>query len=99
MAYDFAASAEREAQRITADYRTYLNRDPEAGAVDGWVNAFLQGASNENVIAGFVGSTEYFQTHSDNSRDWLSAAYQSILGRQASVGEANYWLSILGNDS
>jgi hypothetical protein len=63
VAYGFAASAEREGQRVSADYVHYLGRQPSTDEVDAWVQVFLHGASNEDVIAGFVGSPEYFQKH------------------------------------
>jgi hypothetical protein len=63
VAYGFAASAEREGQRVTADYVRYLGRQPAPSEVNGWVLYFEMGARNEDVIAGFVGSDEYFRTH------------------------------------
>jgi hypothetical protein len=35
-------------------------RDPEPGIVPVWVNAFVHGASNEDIGAGFIGSPEFF---------------------------------------
>lgn len=65
IAYNFAASPEREALRIQSDYTNYLNRAPSHGDIFGWVAAFEAGFSNENVIAGFVASDEYFSRHTD----------------------------------
>jgi hypothetical protein len=63
VAYGFAASAEREGQRVAADYANYLHRTPAQAEVDGWVRTFLAGSTNENVVAGFVGSPEYYKMH------------------------------------
>jgi hypothetical protein len=63
VAYGFAASAEPEGQRVTAEYSHYLHRSPTSAEVDGWVKAFQNGDPNEDVVAGFVGSSEYFQNH------------------------------------
>jgi hypothetical protein len=63
VAYGFAASVERESQRVTADYQNFLGRSPVQSEVNGWVLAFLNGYSNEDVIAGFVGSQEYYSMH------------------------------------
>jgi hypothetical protein len=95
VAYGFAASAEREGQRITADYEDYLGRAPEPGAVANWVSAFTHGLSNEDVIAGFVGSPEYFNNHFGDSPDWLTGAYQDILGRAADAAGFAAWLADL----
>jgi fibronectin type 3 domain-containing protein len=61
VAYFFAASAERESQRVADDYQRFLGRLPTGSEIDGWVNGFLHGLTNEDVIAGFVGSQEYYQ--------------------------------------
>ncbi len=61
--------------------------------------AFLHGLRNEDVIAGFVGSAEYFETHYDNSADWLTRAYQDILGRQPDRAESQGWLNVLRSTS
>jgi hypothetical protein len=78
VAYGFAASAEREGQHVTADYNTFLGRPPSAQEVSAWVDAFVhQGVSNEDVIAGFAGSAEYFQRQGNKPSDWM---YQVLLG-------------------
>jgi predicted outer membrane repeat protein len=97
IALGFAASAEREGQRVAEDYQRYLGRAPAAAEVSLWVDLFVnQGARNEQVIGGFVGSPEYFQRHYGNARDWLFSAYQDILGRPPEAAGANTWLGSLG---
>jgi hypothetical protein len=60
-----------------------------------WVNAFEHGLRNEDVIAGFVGSLEYFQKHDDSSAEWLMSAYQDILGRPPDPTGFQGWLAVL----
>ncbi len=81
VAHGFAASAERETLRVTADYEKYLGRMPTADEVNQWVQGFEGGLRNEYVIAGFVGSAEYFLKHYNDAVDWLFSAYQDALGR------------------
>ncbi len=96
VAYGFAASAERESDRVTADYEKYLGRAPSGAEVQQWVTAFEQGlATNEYVIAGFIGSAEYFQDHGANNVRWLEAAYQAILGRLPDAPGFAAWLAAL----
>ncbi len=84
VAYGFAASSERERQRVTGDYRQFLGRDPSPAEVDGWVGAFASGlASNEDVVAGFVGSDEFFQAHGGNAQ-WFATGFQELFGHPAS---------------
>ncbi len=98
VAHGFAASAERETDRVAADYLKYLGRAPSSAEVAGWVNAFVQGlATNEYVIAGFVGSAEYFEKHYGDAVDWLFSAYHAALGRDPGPGDMQSWLPYLQN--
>jgi hypothetical protein len=60
VAYGFAASLEREGQLVQGDYRHYLHRSAGAAEVAFWVQQFSLGVTNEDVIAGFLSSPEYF---------------------------------------
>lgn len=93
VALGFAASREREAERITNDYVSLLGRTPSAAEVDSWVNAFERGVTNEDVEAGFVGSPEYYHAHGGNKVDFLNAAYQAILHRAADPEAEQHWLT------
>jgi hypothetical protein len=64
VALGFAASPEREAQRVSDDYFANLGRAPDAAGLAYWVNAFENGMHNEDVIAGFLASDEYYLAHS-----------------------------------
>jgi hypothetical protein len=64
VAYDFASSPEREADRIQADYQQFLGRTANQSEVVNWVNAFRSGMTNENIITGFVASDEFYREHS-----------------------------------
>lgn len=64
VALGFAASGERETQRVSDDYFADLGRVPDAAGQAYWVNAFENGMRNEDVIAGFLTSHEYHQAHS-----------------------------------
>jgi YD repeat-containing protein len=91
------ASAEREGQRITADYQQLLGRGPEPGAVDFWLRQYQQEVSNENVVAGIVGSPANFQRLENNVVDWVFGAYEAILGRAPDDTGLAVWLTALGN--
>jgi hypothetical protein len=95
IAYGFAASPERESDRVNSDYVQYLGRNARATELPYWVNNFLNGGSNEAVIAGFVASQEYFQEHSNNIVDWLFADYRATLSREPDSSGYNYWLNKL----
>lgn len=46
-------------QYVTALYRAFLNRDPEASGLNNWVNALNNGASRQDVARGFAASAEW----------------------------------------
>jgi len=91
IAYSFAVSSERETLVITHDYQQYLGRAPVSAEIAGWVTAFRQGATNEQIAAGFVASGENFQAHDATIEGWLTGAYQSLLGRAPDKTGFDYW--------
>jgi hypothetical protein len=95
VAYGFAASEERETQRVASDYQKYLGRWAGATELAFWVQSFEHGYSNEDVIAGFVGAAEYYQNHGSSAGQWLNAVYQDLLARPADAVADNYWLPLL----
>jgi hypothetical protein len=62
VALGFAKSPEREKEHVTNDYQHYLSRSPDLTGLDFWSDQFINhGRTNEDLIAGFIGSDEYFQ--------------------------------------
>jgi hypothetical protein len=57
----FAASAERAALMIESDYQTFLGRGPSQAELNAWVAAYERGLTDQAIVAGFVGSPEFFQ--------------------------------------
>jgi hypothetical protein len=98
VAYGFAASTEREGQRVTKDYTTYVGRSPTPAEVSAWVQAFQNGTDNETVIAGFVGSTEYFNKHYGQAANWIEHAYLDILQRPPDTPAFTTLLTALGGN-
>ena len=44
---------------VTVLYRTFFDREPDTDGFNGWVNALNGGASKQDVIEGFINSTEW----------------------------------------
>ncbi len=63
IAAEFLFSSEGRANLVLTYYSSILNRGPDSGGLSYWTNAILSGASDENVIADFLGSDEYFLSH------------------------------------
>jgi hypothetical protein len=54
-------SPEYYIDQVASYYTKYLGRAPDLGGFTFWVNSLENGASTESVIAGFVGSQEFYQ--------------------------------------
>lgn len=61
VAYAFTDSSEQLSQKVIGWYQTFLHRSPNSTSdVTYWVNAMQNGAHDENVMASFIGSQEYY---------------------------------------
>jgi hypothetical protein len=69
-----------------------VGRSPAQAEVDGWVSAFLHGLTNESLVAGFLGSTEYFNAPAkgrSDKADWVLSAVVDELQRSPTINEFN----------
>lgn len=63
VAQRIASSQENDTQLINNDYFHYLGRAADPGGLAYWIGQFADGKTNEDIIAGFTGSAEYYQEH------------------------------------
>jgi hypothetical protein len=56
-------SHENSANLINADYFHYLGRDADPSGLQYWLQKFADGETNEDVIAGFTGASEYYRNN------------------------------------
>ncbi|HWB14452.1 MAG TPA: DUF4214 domain-containing protein [Pirellulales bacterium] len=61
VAVRIASSQENNSNLINDDYQHYLGRPADAQGLQFWLQQFAAGKTNEDVIAGFTGSAEYYQ--------------------------------------
>jgi hypothetical protein len=61
VAYAFTGSTEQLSQKVAGFYQTLLHRAPNSAQdVSYWVGSIQGGVHDENVMAAFIGSQEYF---------------------------------------
>jgi uncharacterized delta-60 repeat protein len=60
VALAIATSSEARQDLIAADYQRYLKRPADTGGLASWLNALSQGLRDEGLLAGVIGSQEYF---------------------------------------
>jgi hypothetical protein len=61
VAVRMASSQENNSNLINDDYQHYLGRPADPQGLQFWLQQFAAGKTNEDVIAGFTGSAEYYQ--------------------------------------
>jgi hypothetical protein len=90
-------SDEYLANLVTQDYLQLLHRTPSADEVSSWVGLLKAGLSDEQVLASFTSSAEYYQQAGGSDQGWVDALYHDMLGRSPdAAGEAN-WLQALAS--
>ena len=74
-------------------YRMFLGRsalrDPASA---GWTNLLRRGGSPAAVLAGILGSAEYFNRVGGTMPAFIRAVYVQAVGRQPTPGEFRFWL-------
>src|SRR5262249_22204773 len=91
----FVFSDEYRAGIIVHDYQQLLGRTPGGSEVTGWLTAMRLGMTDEQVLASFAGSAEYYQRAGGTDRAWIDGPYHDLLGRTPSMAEENAWLQVL----
>jgi hypothetical protein len=82
MAADFFAQpCAADGDFATSLYRSIMQREPDAGGHQYWVNAMRNGMAREEVIRRFFSSPEYQGFHRSN-RDYATDLYLGVLGRE-----------------
>lgn len=100
IALDFAAGPERESLVVQNDYSVLLGRPATQADVNYWVGQFLHGASNEDLIAGFIASPEYYNNPHKGGGDpttWLDSVFEDVLNRMPTDAELSSWLGQMRN--
>ena len=85
-------------------YLTYLGRPALNNEEAGWVNALLNGATEEQVLAGMLSVPEYFNHApaipgvgggAPSNTTFVKALYVQILGRQGSDADVAAWVNAI----
>lgn len=83
-------SAEHRSNQVQGYFQTYLKRTASAAEVNGWVGYYLSGATDFQVMTGFLTSNEYMSMNPPIS-GYISGLYVSILGRTADAEGLASW--------
>jgi subtilisin-like proprotein convertase family protein len=92
-------SGEARDRLVKSWYQTYLGRPALNGEEQPWVNFFLSGATEEQVLSAILGTGEYFNRTGTllngppSNTTFVQALYLQVLNRTASSGEVAFWVS------
>jgi hypothetical protein len=93
----FTRSDEFLTNLATQDYVQLLHRTPSTAEVNSWIGQLRGGLRDEQMLAAFTSSAEYYQQAGGSDQAWLDALYHDVLGRDAdAAGEAD-WLHALAS--
>src|SRR5438132_700743 len=91
----FTHSDEYFGDLIANDYQLFLGRTASPAEIAGWVNAMQLGMTDEQVMAAFAGSPEFYQHAGGTNQGFIDAVYQDILGRTPDAAGQAAWLAAL----
>ena len=79
-------------------YQATLDRAPDLPGLLNWSEQLADGRPYEDVIAGFVNSTEFQSRYgSTNTEDFVTLLYNNVLNRAPDAGGLASWLDRLDN--
>ncbi|HBI42232.1 MAG TPA: hypothetical protein DDY78_05150 [Planctomycetales bacterium] len=80
-----------QSQAVVADwYSRFLHRPSEPAAL-GWAQALDQGQNPNKLLAGIVGSDEYYSRCGSTPEGYVQTLFTDVNGRQPSRAEYEYW--------
>jgi hypothetical protein len=80
---------------VTQYYVQLLHRTPAAAEVNSWIVLLRSGIRDEQVLAGFTSSAEYYAQVGGNDLAWVEALYRDFLSRGPDPAGQAAWLSRL----
>src|SRR5438270_5138602 len=89
--YGYTQPADPFPNLIASWYRTYLNRDPEPGAVEGWLDQVRAGSPPDAVEAQIAGSQEAWTKAGSTPNAFLQNLFKKVANRQPYPDEIRYW--------
>ena len=87
----FAFSGDGATRLVRSWYRDFLSREPDPPGLRTHVTLLRQGHPPEVVLAGILGSDEYFQRAGRRSEAFVRALFLDLAGRRPTPAELRHW--------
>jgi cyclophilin family peptidyl-prolyl cis-trans isomerase len=100
LANAITGSVEYDTNIVNNLYETYLHRAPDPTGITAWVGELQSGLNADVIRAGILGSDEYYNDAGGTDSDFITALYESFLGRAPENAPTGlpYWLGVLQTD-
>jgi peptidoglycan/xylan/chitin deacetylase (PgdA/CDA1 family) len=90
-----ADSRSQVSEFVTRFYKLCLDREPDAGGLNYWVNNLLaRKITGAQAAEGFIFSAEFTAKNTNNS-EFLTILYRAFFNREADADGFNKWLALL----
>jgi hypothetical protein len=90
-------STEYLSDQVTAMYKRYLGRNPDAGGAQYWTRFLQAGGTLEEVAAELTASSEFFVLVGGTNPSFITDLYSELLNRYPNTGEIAGWETLLDN--
>ena len=90
-------SAEYFGTIIKPAYVQFLGRPADPSGIAYWTNQMIDGLTDENLEAGFIGSDEFYNHSGGTNKGWVDAMYQDLLGQQPILHGEAFWIGQLAS--
>jgi hypothetical protein len=91
----FVQSPEHLGALVGKFYTDILGRTGSAQEISTWVGALQGGVTYEQMLIGFLNSSEFFAHEGGTPSGYVRGLYQTLLGRTPSADEVNIWVSAM----
>ena len=113
VAVSVATSTEFRTDEITSFYNNYLHQTcglvkaeecvvapqaPTANQLGAALTSMAGGSTEESIIAGVLGSDQYFENHGGTQTGFIEGVYEDLIGRPATDAEIQSALTTYPND-
>lgn len=96
LSFSQAGYVARYADDIYRIYGAVLDRKPDAGGFEYWLNAIAKGQSLESIVSGFLQSEEFKKTYGGTSdAEFVNLLYKNVLDRAPDADGLQNWLGNL----
>ena len=91
----FLDSPEYRQHLVSRIYVDFLHRAVEASGLQFWTGKLAGGLDEKSLLAGVIGSDEYFHNAGNSAAKFVDGLFHDLLGRTGSASDEAYWAGLV----